>query len=268
MPEDLQLYDTHCHLGFLPDPAQHARDAAALGMSCLSAGVEPAGWEAEQALLGVLPNVTVGLGLHPWWVAEDVQARAEQLEAFERLLPSACLVAEVGLDFGQAHIHARAAQTEALRRIGALCAETPSATPGGRRILSVHAVRAAGEALDVLGQTGALEACTCIFHWFSGTSEELARAVRAGCLLSVGPRMLATRRGRAYAQSVPADRLLLETDLPGAAGETLSAAEHRAALIAALEVLAGLRREPDLVQRLAQNAANLHVAKGFRGEPR
>ena len=241
MPEDLQLYDTHCHLGFLPDPAQHARDAAALGMSCLSAGVEPAGWEAEQALLGVLPNVTVGLGLHPWWVAEDVQARAEQLEAFERLLPSACLVAEVGLDFGQAHIHARAAQTEALRRIGALCAETPSATPGGRRVLSVHAVRAAGEVLDVLGQTGALEACTCIFHWFSGSTDELWRAVHLGCLFSINEHMLATKRGREYARILPADRLLLETDAPPELHAPYSLEGIERSLTAALTRLAETR---------------------------
>lgn len=39
-----------------------------------------------------------------------------------------------------------------------------------------------------------------------------------GCWFSVGERMLATKRGRAYVQSIPSDRLLLETDAPPVGG--------------------------------------------------
>ncbi|WP_459612517.1 TatD family hydrolase [Corynebacterium urogenitale] len=38
-----------------------------------------------------------------------------------------------------------------------------------------------------------------------------------GGYVSVNPRMLETKRGRAYAKQVPSDRLLLETDLPAGA---------------------------------------------------
>ena len=68
--------------------------------------------------------------------------------------------------------------------------------------------------LDVLERTGCLDACLCIFHWFSGSQEELTRAIDAGCLFSVNERMLKTKRGRAYARAIPEGRLLIETDFP------------------------------------------------------
>lgn len=219
------MLDAHCHLDFME--AREARAAAdgarAHGLSCLSCTVEPEGYASARNLFSAHPNVLVGLGLHPWWVSADALERAQQFELFDELAPGASLVGEVGLDFGAAHVATRDAQREAFAHICRVSAQQAVSSP---RVLSIHSVRAAGAALDILAETDALEACTCVFHWFSGTSEELARAVRAGCLFSVGPRMLATKRGRAYARSIPAKRLLAETDLPSAPGERLDPAEQ------------------------------------------
>ena len=85
-------------------------------------------------------------------------------------------------------------------------------------MISIHAVRSAGAVLDVLESHGLLipnpNSPAIIFHWFSGTSDELARARNAGCNFSVNERMLASKRGREYARQIPLDRLLLETDAP------------------------------------------------------
>ena len=78
----------------------------------------------------------------------------------------------------------------------------------------MHSVLAADEVLDILEETGCIEVCTCIFHWFTGPSDLLKRVVQAGCLFSGGPRMLATGRGREYVKAIPARQLLLETDAP------------------------------------------------------
>lgn len=256
------LVDAHCHLGFLADPAAFARAAGARGVRCLCATVDPAEYARLAPALAGARNAVVGLGLHPWWVAADDAARAGQLAAFERLAPEASLVSEVGLDFGPAHAGTRTAQAEAFRRICAACAQPLPARPGqlaARRVVSIHAVRAAGAALDILEEAGAADACACVFHWFSGTSDELTRARRAGCWFSVNARMLATKRGRAYARALPANRLLLETDLPSRAGEPLSPAQQAAALQGALDALAALRGDPDLPRRIAQNVAALRL---------
>lgn len=119
-------------------------------------------------------------------------------------------VGEVGLDFSRAHASTRAAQLCAFDRIVAACAAQPRAG----RVVSIHAVHAATEALDILERHGLPAHATCIFHWFSGSGEDLNCLRALGCLVSVNECMLATRRGRAYARQLPEDALLLETDAP------------------------------------------------------
>ena len=95
--------------------------------------------------------------------------------------------------------------------------------------------------LDLLQEANTLARHRVILHWFSGTSDDLNRAVAAGCYFSVGPRMLASRRGREYARQIPLDRLLLETDMPSREGETLPANIWRAELGNALAGIAQLK---------------------------
>ena len=105
-------------------------------------------------------------------------------------------------------------QIQALDRLCDALVQSPLAG----RVISIHAVRSAGTVLDVLESHGLLipnsDSPVIIFHWFSGTSDELVRARNAGCYFSVNERMLATKRGREYARQIPLDRLLLETDAP------------------------------------------------------
>ena len=101
--------------------------------------------------------------------------------------------------------------------------------------------------------------CRCVMHWFSGSSDELGRALRLGCSFSVGERMLATRRGREYARQLPAARLLLETDLPDGAGQGVGADGLLASLDRVLTALAQARRvdKDELAATLAANARAL-----------
>ena len=200
------IYDLHCHLDFAGNASALACRAADRGAAALSCTVTPAGYEKARAVLGGCGNVRVGLGAHPWWVA-DGRVGEKDLARFEDLAARTRWIGEVGLDFAPRRDGTQGAQRAALERILHAC------RPGS--VLSVHAVRSAGAVLDLLEACGTLRGgSTCILHWFSGTSAELARAVRLGCRFSLGTRMLATKRGRAYARAVPADRLLLETDLP------------------------------------------------------
>lgn len=144
---------------------------------------------------------------------------------------------EVGLDFSRAHASTRAAQLCAFDRIVAACAAQPRAG----RVVSIHAVHAATEALDILERHGLPAHATCIFHWFSGSGEDLNRLRALGCLVSVNECMLATRRGRAYARQLPEDALLLETDAPAWLDAPCSAAELEASFAHTLSLLAEIR---------------------------
>ena len=122
------------------------------------------------------------------------------------------LISEVGLDFQPRREGTRNKQIEAFERVCVASARPPAESP--RRVMSIHSSAAATCTLGVLERTGCLDACICIFHWFSGSQEELTRAIDAGCLFSANERMLKTKRGRAYVRAIPKGRLLIETDFP------------------------------------------------------
>ena len=143
----------------------------------------------------------------------------------------------------------RDVQLAAFERVAHACAE------GGGKVLSLHAVRSADAVMDVLERTGCTESYVCVLHWFSGASDELHRAVKQGCLFSVNPRMLATKRGRAYVRAIPADRLLLETDLPPESAARYDAADVETPLRATLAELAALRAEdPEALETRASRS--------------
>lgn len=246
-----RVFDMHCHLDFDPDPAAAAATAQACGLGAFSATVEPQAFEPAEASFAGNLGVRAGLGLHPWWV-EEGPCGEDQLAAFECLAPGAHLVGEVGLDFGPRHVQLAEAQLDAFERIAVAC-------EGGGKVLSIHAVRSASQVLDVLERHGVTQSCACIFHWFSGSSDELQRAARLGCFFSVNPRMLETKRGRSYIRAIPEDRLLLETDLPEDAGMSYDAPAVVERLDLMTAEMAELRAAPadELGARIAETSRRL-----------
>lgn len=194
-------------------PDAVADEATALGLILFDCGVDPHDFARAKKRACGRSNIFAGIGLHPWWLADGRCGNAEinllcEVAAQERL------IGEVGLDFSARFAGSEPLQIQALDQLCDALAQRPLAG----RVISIHAVRSAGTVLDVLESHGLLipisDSPAIIFHWFSGTSDELARARNAGCYFSVNERMLATKRGREYARQIPLDRLLLETDAP------------------------------------------------------
>lgn len=249
-----ELYDMHCHLGFMSNALQVARDAEALGLALFANTVTPHEYKASLRELAHQPNVRIGVGLHPWWIA-DGRVTANDVDLAVAQVDASAYVGEVGLDYSPAHADpsSYARQLCVFERIIRACAFEPH--PERTRVISIHAVRSASAVLDVLERTDCLSECHCIFHWFSGTSDELHRAVRAGCWFSINEMMLATRRGREYARQIPEGKLLTETDLPPKEGEPFSAAEIVASLERTLATLQEIRCKD--IRHLAANNAQV-----------
>lgn len=270
------LYDMHCHLGFTLDPSLAAADAAQRNIGAFSCTVTPGEFEALAPQLVDSPNVCVGLGAHPWWIADGRISNA-QVDTFCAFAPTTAFIGEIGLDFAGPRdtLESRQQQNAAFARILAACNEavpqeggtttgipTQESSPRSAclpKLISIHAVNAASEVLDALEAASTFDHHQVIFHWFSGSSDDLQRALRAGCFFSVGPRMLASRRGREYARQIPLDRLLLETDTPARDGETLPANIWEAELHNALAGIAQLKGvDPaDLSKQLAATSETL-----------
>ncbi|MBR3157694.1 MAG: TatD family hydrolase [Atopobiaceae bacterium] len=230
--EGPHLVDAHVHLDFMANAREVAVDAASRGLCLFANTVTPDGYKRTIGLVGDLPNVRVGVGLHPRWVADGICGE-DEIAGCVGLVPTTQWVGEVGLDFSARYTvgDARTRQLEAFESVVRACSDV------GGRVLSIHAVRSASAVLDVLCETGCAERCTCIMHWFSGSTEELWRAIRAGCWFSVNERQARTRRAKEQLKLIPLERMLYETDLPAEEGETFSAGEVESSLLRAQELV-------------------------------
>lgn len=254
-----RLIDMHCHLDRMANGFDVATEAAEREIAIFCTTVTPGDALLAQKLFGDRENVRVGVGLHPWWMDNERPTHGARsnhiIEQAAAMAAQSNYVGEIGLDFSPAHEDARSAQLDAFEHIVRACAEHP--VKG--RVVSIHAVRAAGRALDILEQYRLPAQSTCIFHWFSGTSDELTRLRRLGCHISVNERMLASKRGRAYARQSPLGAMHLETDAPPQLDAPFSAKELEASLLRTVDMLAKLRGiEPhSLATRMAQASAGI-----------
>lgn len=235
MPESREFFDAHAHMSFAPDVASFASWFTERFAGAFSTTVSPADYCFAQQTLVSFPKIKVGVGAHPWWVAQG-KISDEDKALLPGLVANARYIGEVGLDFGKNGLdksvfatdeQTKQAQIEVLRTIFAAAKKSPAPSVGediegakeageakGGRVFSFHAVRGADVIMDMLEEYELLEDNTIIFHWFSGSSAQLKRARDLGCFFSVNAFMLQTKRGREYAKAIPLDRLLIETDLP------------------------------------------------------
>lgn len=268
------LLDTHYHYDFLPPQARTAflNEIAEAGVEIVAQTLTPSGFlalETEEKRRvetrshssgSTSPRLSVGF--HPWSIGPNYQ---RELDIFAHALTRTRFVGEVGLDYVPRRLQQVPAETQAevFRRILDVIS---SQRTDGPYVLSIHAVRSASQVCDALEATDT-SGMVPIFHRFGGSSDELTRLIKQGCYISVNPAMLATKRGRTYVTQVPADRLLLETDLPERteAGDDLGknhARELIETLNATVNRLATLRhQDPDeLAASIMRTAQQLYGA--------
>ena len=230
------LLDAHVHLGFMLDAPGVVRDCADLGLALFSNAVTPQEYRRLHDELGSPANVRLGVGLHPWWLA-DGRAGERDVACVCREIGSLDWVGEIGLDLSPRH-GAHELQVDAFTRICAACGEA------GGKVMSIHAVRSAEVVLDVLERTGCTETCLPILHWFSGSTEALRRAVSLGVHFSVNEMQASTRRATEQLRLIPEELLLFETDLPPGEDVAFPASEICASLARARERTLAIRSAP------------------------
>lgn len=198
------LVDAHCHVDLLPNWQSVLFRLEEQGQFTFAVTTTPKAWLVEREVVRQFRYVRVGVGLHP----QVVRERKDELTALEQAIQETRFVGEIGLDGSPAHRSSLPDQVRILRRIFSACAEV------GDRVLSLHTLRAAGAVLDLAEETRVYERNTLIYHWFTGTTSELERALRMGALISVNADMLRTEKGRSCARIAGVSRTLTESDLP------------------------------------------------------
>jgi TatD DNase family protein len=196
--------DFHCHLDLYKDHAALIAECDRAAVATLAVTTTPKAWSRNRDLAAGSAHVRVALGLHPQLVAE----RAGELPIFERHLPEARYVGEVGLDAGPCFYRSFEDQERVFERVLRACAEQ------GGKILTIHSARSVSKVLAHLERSLPQDRGDAVLHWFTGTAAEARRAAALGCYFSVNGEMLRSPKHRQMVAALPVDRILTETDGP------------------------------------------------------
>jgi TatD DNase family protein len=204
------LIDSHCHLDFYPAEEVEgllARAEAAgvgemvtIGTRLTQAGTQIGLAEAHAA-------VWCTIGLHPHNAGEQQTPRPEDILELARH-PKVVGIGETGLDYHY-DTAPRDAQTASFR------AHIAAARAAGLPLV-IHAREADGDMAGILRSEMGQGAFPFLLHCFSSGAQLAQEAIALGGYLSFSG-ILTFRNStdlRAIAATVPADRLLVETDAP------------------------------------------------------
>lgn len=196
------MIDFHCHLDLYEKPFEIAAKCRDQGIYVLSVTTTPSAWQTSSTLSNGDDRIRVALGLHP----QIAHERISELALFDELISQTKYVGEVGLDGDSDFMPHWEKQLIVFDHVLESCAKV------GGRIISIHSRKAVRQVLERLSSKP--DAGVPVLHWFSGTANELDKAIEAGCWFSVGPAMLRGKKGSALAARIPRDRILTETDGP------------------------------------------------------
>lgn len=284
------LFDAHNHLQdawLATERVRALADLASVGVrACVVNGTDEADWDEVATLCGKSETMRVGentvallpsFGLHPWHAGNRSPHWQANLRAQLDRQPSA-FIGEIGLD---RWITDRARPDDA-RLAGLRRAPIEEQLEVFRFQLelaaernvpaTIHCLEAFGALLEAL-QRGPAPAAGFLLHAYSGPAEMVGGFAKLGAYFSFNGAFLDPRKSRlrdVYA-TIPADRLLVETDAPAMSppldrerfhlpntvdGERVN---HPANIVVAYEALAEIRRTSVEALRasVAENFARL-----------
>ncbi|CAO2823787.1 unnamed protein product [Amaranthus hypochondriacus] len=210
----MKLFDAHCHL---QDPRifslapQLIRSSLDSGIAHFAVnGVSENDWHLVKQMSESHPSVVPCFGVHPWFVPERTDRWFTVLRQYCDSMPSAA-VGEIGIDKGSRGREIDFDdQVEVFKKQLELAKEL-------KRPASVHCVRAFGDLLDVMRETGPFPEGV-ILHSYLGSAEMVPELARLGAYFSFSGFLMSMKlqKAKKMLKVVPCDRILLETDAPDA----------------------------------------------------
>jgi TatD DNase family protein len=205
------LIDSHCHLDF-PDFADEldavvdrARAAGVDRMVTISTRVHRQG--ELLAIAERFPDVYSSVGTHPHYAHEELDIGAAELVARTRN-PKVVAIGEAGLDYHYDN-SPRDAQERGFR--AHIAAARDTGLP-----LVIHSRDADDDMARILEEETGKGAFPAVLHCFTGGADLARRAVALGHFVSFTGILTFKNSAalREIAASLPADRILVETDAP------------------------------------------------------
>lgn len=192
------LYDTHFHLDLQKDSVAAICEIEKNQIYTIAVTNLPDLYRKEKMEIKS-KYIRIALGFHP----ELIHQYQKQIPLMWDLLPEARYVGEVGLDFvDDTYKNEQLAFfSELIERCRYDC----------NKILTIHSRRAINDVLKIIGDKYKFKP---ILHWFTGTRDDLQKAIEKGCYISVNCAMMASKKFEGQLLLIPNDRLLIETDSP------------------------------------------------------
>lgn len=198
------IVDAHAHLdrygGRLAEALRQIDENRIL---TLAVAMDVPSYLATRTLAERSPLVRPVFGVHPW----EAPRYSDDLGALDEYLAETPLIGEAGLDF---HFVEDERAHECQRRVFRY--QCGWAARLGKR-MNLHTK---GAEHEVLGELASHGLRGCIVHWYSGPLDLIDDYLSLGCYFTVGVEVLASESVQDLARIIPAERLLLETDNPGA----------------------------------------------------
>jgi TatD DNase family protein len=205
------LVDSHCHLDF-PD---FAGELDAVLARAQAAGIERIVTISTRvkrhaevlAIAERFPQVYCSVGTHPHHAHEELDIGTDELIACTQH-PKVVAIGEAGLDY---HYDSspRAAQEQGFRRH--IAAARATGLP-----LVIHSREADADMAQMLEDETGKGAFPAVLHCYTGGPDLAQRAIALGLFISFTGILTFKKSDelRAIAKSLPADRILVETDAP------------------------------------------------------
>jgi TatD DNase family protein len=202
------LIDTHCHLNFpdkFPDPAEVVEESKGAGVVRLIAvGCDSETSRNAVALAEQFEEVYAVVGWHPTYTSAYTRESLDEIEQMAKH-PKVVAIGEIGLDFHWDYSTPEQQKVALFEQLDlAVRTEMP---------VVFHCREAYSQLLDILEER---PIHPYLFHCFAGDVADAARAVELGCCFGVdGPLTYKNAQAlRDTIRSIPADRIVIETDCP------------------------------------------------------
>lgn len=196
------MIDLHCHLDLYKDPISLLPEVKRRCKYVLAVTTSPRAWQKTKQVFAGVDCVQVALGLHP----EILSSKMNEIDMLLSNIHHCKYIGEVGIDGSEQYKDSYQAQKDLFREVAR------TAEKCGGKIISIHSRKAVKDVLDIIESD--IVTSVPILHWFSGTTEDLKRAIALGCWFSVNPAMLSGNKGKSLVSKMPLSRILPETDAP------------------------------------------------------
>lgn len=195
------MLDAHCHLDLYPDPSQTAIDAENAGVFTVFVTNLPSAFDLAYPHALRFRKVRLALGLHPLTASLHSE---QELSRFKELVMKTSFIGEVGLDFSREGFETRDKQLISFRFVLRCLEKEP-------KFVTIHSRRAEAAVLDLVAEE---YPHPIVFHWYTGTRQNLDLAVERGHYFSINPSMVRNEKSKNLIARIPRGRILTESDGP------------------------------------------------------